>query len=224
MKKRLLFILIVFIAWLPVFVIQKPVFMFYQHALSEACTFTDFLQVMLHGLKLDCTIAGYLTAIPLLLALVSVWLPGTWLKKVLKGYFLIMGILVSAIFSVDVALYGFWGFRLDATLFFYLQSPADAMASVPLGMVGIRGICARHLCLVHFHPPVCARKAQLSAYGIGAIGKYIRHPLIRRSTIYPDPGRRNYVYGECRHGLFQPKPVLESFGNQPLFQSDSLIE
>ena len=64
MKKRLLFILIVFIAWLPVFVIQKPVFMFYQHALSEACTFTDFLQVMLHGLKLDCTIAGYLTAIP----------------------------------------------------------------------------------------------------------------------------------------------------------------
>ena len=138
MKKRLLFILIVFIAWLPVFVIQKPVFMFYQHALSEACTFTDFLQVMLHGLKLDCTIAGYLTAIPLLLTLVSVWLPGAWLKKVLKGYFLIMGILVSAIFSVDVALYSFWGFRLDATLFFYLQSPADAMASVPLGMFFIQ--------------------------------------------------------------------------------------
>ena len=92
----------------PVFVIQKPVFMFYQHALSETCTFTDFLQVMLHGLKLDCTIAGYLTAIPLLLTLVSVWLPGAWLKKVLKGYFLIMGILVSAIFSVDVALYSFW--------------------------------------------------------------------------------------------------------------------
>ena len=138
MKKRLLFILIVFIAWLPVFVIQKPVFMFYQHALSEACTFTDFLQVMLHGLKLDCTIAGYLTAIPLLLTLVSVWLPGAWLKKVLKGYFLIMGILVSAIFSVDVALYSFWGFRLDATLFFYLQSPADAMASVPLGLFFIQ--------------------------------------------------------------------------------------
>lgn len=25
----------------------------------------------------------------------------------------------------DVALYSFWGFRLDATLFFYLQSPAE---------------------------------------------------------------------------------------------------
>ena len=44
-----------------------------------------------------------------------------------------MAVLIAAIFSVDVALYGYWGFRLDATLFFYLQSPKDAMASVPLG-------------------------------------------------------------------------------------------
>ena len=177
MKKRLLFILIVFIAWLPVFVIQKPVFMFYQHALSEACTFTDFLQVMLHGLKLDCTIAGYLTAIPLLLTLVSVWLPGAWLKKVLKGYFLIMGILVSAIFSVDVALYSFWGFRLDATLFFYLQSPADAMASVPLGLFFIQllvfvayalGIYAWFTFTVQLHPAfVFAEISQIAELGSG---------------------------------------------------------
>ena len=116
------------------------------------------------GLKLDCTIAGYLTAIPLLLTLVSVWLPDAWLKKVLKGYFLIMGILVSAIFSVDVALYSFWGFRLDATLFFYLQSPADAMASVPLGMFFIQLLVFVAYALgiyawFTFHPPVRASKA-----------------------------------------------------------------
>ena len=158
MKKRLLFILIVFIAWLPVFVIQKPVFMFYQHALSEACTFTDFLQVMLHGLKLDCTIAGYLTAIPLLLTLVSVWLPGAWLKKVLKGYFLIMGILVSAIF---IQLLGIQVGR------YFILLPAiacrcDGECSVGIVLypiIGIRGICARYLCLVHLHPPVRTSKA-----------------------------------------------------------------
>lgn len=43
-----------------------------------------------------------------------------------------MATLVAAIFAVDMALYGYWGFRLDATLFFYLQSPGDAMASVPV--------------------------------------------------------------------------------------------
>ena len=130
MKRRLLFVILVFIAWLPVFVIQKPVFMYFQHALVEGCGFMDYLQVMLHGLLLDCTMAGYLTVIPLLLTLVSVWIQGEWLKKVLRTYFLVIGILVAAIFAVDVALYGYWGFRLDATVFFYMRHPSDALASV----------------------------------------------------------------------------------------------
>lgn len=132
MKKRILFLLAVFIAWLPVFALQKPLFLLYNYTLANGCSLTDYLQVITYGLKLDCTVAGYLTAFPLLCVLVSVWLPGGWLRKVMKGYFRIAALLVSAIYAVDVALYGFWGFRLDATLFFYLQSPAEAMASVPL--------------------------------------------------------------------------------------------
>lgn len=132
MKKRILFLLAVFIAWLPVFALQKPLFLLYNYTLANGCSLTDYLKVILHGLKLDCTVAGYLTALPLLSVLVSVWLPGTWLRKIMKGYFIGTALLVSAIYAVDVALYGFWGFRLDATLFFYLQSPTDAMASVPL--------------------------------------------------------------------------------------------
>ena len=119
--------------WLPLLAIQKPVFMLYHHALASGCSLIDYLKVITHGLLLDCTIAGYLTALPLLMTLVSVWLPGSFYRKLLKGYFGIMAVLIAAIFSVDVALYGYWGFRLDATLFFYLQSPGDAMASVPLG-------------------------------------------------------------------------------------------
>lgn len=134
MRKRLLFILTIFVAWLPVFVIQKPVFMFYQQALAKDYSLTDYLQVIAHGLLLDCTVAGYLTVIPLLLTLVSVWIPGIWLRKALKAYSLILAIPIAAIFAVDAALYGFWGFRIDATVFFYLRSPAEAMASVPTGL------------------------------------------------------------------------------------------
>lgn len=133
MKQRILFLFVQFIIWLPLFAIQKPVFMLYNQALANGCSLKDYVNVVLHGLKLDCTIAGYLTAIPLLCILVSVWLPGTFYRKFLKGYSLIMAFLIAAIFAVDVALYGYWGFRLDATLFFYLQSPGDAMASVPIG-------------------------------------------------------------------------------------------
>lgn len=133
MKKRILFLLALFLIWLPLLAIQKPVFMLYHHALAGGCALSDYLKVMTHGLLLDGTIAGYLTALPLLMTLVSVWLPGAFYRKLLKGYFGIMAVLIAAIFAVDVALYGYWGFRLDATLFFYLQSPADAMASVPVG-------------------------------------------------------------------------------------------
>ncbi|WP_195281219.1 LTA synthase family protein [Parabacteroides johnsonii] len=133
MKKRILFLLALFFIWLPLLAVQKPVFLLYHHALASGCSLSDYLKVITHGLLLDCTMAGYLTALPLLMTLVSIWLPGTFYKKLLKGYFGIMAVLIAAIFSVDVALYGYWGFRLDATLFFYLQSPKDAMASVPLG-------------------------------------------------------------------------------------------
>ena len=133
MKKRILFLLAVFITWLPLLAIQKPIFMLYHHALANGCSLIDYLKVITHGLLLDCTVSGYLTVIPFLCVLVSIWLPGTFYKKVLKGYFLVMGLVIAAIFAVDVALYGYWGFRLDATLFFYLLSPADAMASVPVG-------------------------------------------------------------------------------------------
>lgn len=133
MKKRILFLLAIFFAWLPVFIIQKPAFMLYNHALAAGSSFIDYLMVILHGLKLDLTVAGYLTCIPLLLILASAWLPGDWLKKTLKIYFIMAAVIISAIFAVDVALYSYWGFRLDATLFFYLKSPADAMASVPIG-------------------------------------------------------------------------------------------
>ena len=133
MKKRILFLLALFFIWLPLLAVQKPVFLLYHHALASGCSLSDYLKVITHGLLLDCTMAGYLAALPLLMTLVSIWLPGTFYKKLLKGYFGIMAVLIAAIFSVDVALYGYWGFRLDATLFFYLQSPKDAMASVPLG-------------------------------------------------------------------------------------------
>ncbi len=52
----------------------------------------------------------------------------------MKVYFGSMALLIAAIFAIDLALYTFWGFRLDATLFFYLKSPSEAMASVPVGL------------------------------------------------------------------------------------------
>ena len=132
MKKRLLFILYTFIAWVFVFAMQKPLFLLYHYKIAANYSFLEFLQVILNGLKLDITMAGYITAIPLLLTMISIWFSGDKMRAVLKVYFAIIAIAVALIFTVDEALYGYWKFRLDSTIFFYLESPANAMASVPI--------------------------------------------------------------------------------------------
>lgn len=131
MKKRVLFLFACFITFILVFALQKPVFMLYNHASGGGLSISDYLQVIVHGLQLDATVAGYLTVIPLLLTLLSVWIPGRYITFILKGYFFIVACIISLIFVVDIALYPYWGFRLDATPLFYLQSPSDALASAP---------------------------------------------------------------------------------------------
>ncbi|MDD2438276.1 MAG: sulfatase-like hydrolase/transferase [Massilibacteroides sp.] len=132
MKQRLFFLFGVFLSWILIFAIQKPFFLLYNHALAAHHSFAEFLQVIVHGLKLDATMAGYLTVLPLLLTIISVWYSGKRLHTVLNVYFAFVGAIVALIFSVDEALYAYWNFRLDSTVFFYLESPTNAMASVPL--------------------------------------------------------------------------------------------
>jgi FeS assembly ATPase SufC len=46
--------------------------------------------------------------------------------------------LISIIFVVDMALYTFWGFKLDASVFLYIDSPKEALASVSVGFILLR--------------------------------------------------------------------------------------
>ena len=138
MKKRIVYIVSYFFTVLLMFVIQKPLFMLYNDAVGKEVNLTDFGQVMWHGISLDATTAGYLTALPLLVVLISIWIRRLSLKKLLLPYYILAAILVSVVFVVDMGLYPFWGFKLDASIFLYLDSPEEAMASVSVGFIVIR--------------------------------------------------------------------------------------
>ena len=131
---RLRYLVVIYFWVVLVFVLQKPLFMFWQGDLYAGISFLDWLRVMWHGLPLDLSVSAYIMVLPMLLATVSIWLPGRWLLYILRGYFGIIIFLLSLICVADAELYGYWGFRIDVTPLFYLQSPADAMASVPVGM------------------------------------------------------------------------------------------
>ena len=138
MKKRIAYISLYFFTVLLIFILQKPLFMLYNGSIEKGFGFADYMQVMLHGASLDAATAGYLTAFPFLLVLISIWFRKFPLKKILYGYYILAAALISIIFVVDMALYTFWGFKLDASVFLYIDSPKEALASVSVGFILLR--------------------------------------------------------------------------------------
>mgnify|MGYP000494855254 CR=1 FL=1 len=83
MKKRIAYISLYFFTVLLIFILQKPLFMLYNGSIEKGFGLADYMQVMVHGASLDAATAGYLTALPFLLVLVSIWLKKFPLKKIL---------------------------------------------------------------------------------------------------------------------------------------------
>ncbi len=132
MKRRLLFLLAVFAATTLLMALQKPVFLLFHAAQAAEAPLAERLLVLWHGLSLDMTVAGYVTALPLLATLASLWVSlsdRVW-RRMFRGYFLVVSLFTAAVFAVDLALYGYWGFRIDATILIYLSDPKGALASI----------------------------------------------------------------------------------------------
>lgn len=142
MKERLIGFLKTYFLFVCIFALQKPFFMLFYRTLYEGVSWTEWLGTVWHGLPLDLSLAGYLTAIPGLLFICSAWAVPDLLRRIWCGYFMFVSVLLSIIFTVDLGLYEYWGFRLDATpLFYFFSSPKDAVASVSVWTV-IGGIVA----------------------------------------------------------------------------------
>lgn len=142
MKQRLAFLVKVYAVLLIVFVTQKPLFMALDAPVGSSYGLGDYVDVMLHGLELDVPTTGYLIALPWLFTLFSCWWPKRLpVRKVAIGYFLVVAVAVSVVTVVDISLYTFWNFKLDATIFIYMDSPTQAMASVSTLYILWRVVC-----------------------------------------------------------------------------------
>lgn len=139
MRRKLAFPIAVFAATVVMMAVQKPVFMAYYAVEAAGAGFRGWIDVLWHGLTLDLTVAGYVTALPILVTLLSMWfrLPEKVWRGVLTGWFVLVAVATAVIFAVDVALYEHWGFRIDSTVLIYLTDPEEAMASVDFWL-GVR--------------------------------------------------------------------------------------
>ena len=126
---RILYLLRLWLSLLLLFALGKMVFLMYNADVSPfGCA--DAWQVWWHGLTMDISTAGYVTALPLLLALISVWWRNLPLRWVLWPYLTVVAVLLAVIIGGDTVLYEFWKFKLNAAIFGYMQNPEGATSSV----------------------------------------------------------------------------------------------
>ncbi len=176
------------------------------------------LLVLWHGLSLDMTVAGYVTALPLLATLASLWC------RCPTG----CGAACSGATSSScrssrrpsspsiLRSTATGGFRIDATILIYLSDPKGALASI--GAWGRR--CAR--CLVRAPAGVMTwvydRVVRLFS------GERVRLRLAASGVLlflagglcFPgDPRRRDRGHGQRLESLFQRRYLPEPCGDQP---------
>ena len=129
MKKRLRYLARFFLIILTTFLMMKVVFMLY-NAKGHDFGVADVFAVLWHGLPLDLSTTAYLTVVPLFFCILSLWVGGTWLRLANKIYCFIIAPLLAVTLVADTVLYKFWQFKLDATIFNYIDDPKNAFASV----------------------------------------------------------------------------------------------
>ena len=130
MASNILFILLLFVGTVVLQALQKPIFLLWYAELAAEADAAELWGVVSHGISLDATMAGYICAIPILLTLLCLWLPTIWWQRLQRLWCYCAAAILAVTFSVNLGLYEYWGFPLDGSVFQYLATPKEAMASV----------------------------------------------------------------------------------------------
>lgn len=140
---QLLFVAFTYFSFLVLGIGFKFLFLALQWG-QETVTFSEAINIIYHGLVLDSSIAAYLTAFPLLMALLATFLnfKPHWLLKI---YFLLALIFYVSLQIVNGFVFRYWHFPVDSTILFYMRTPKSALASaslweIVLGMVLFIGL------------------------------------------------------------------------------------
>ena len=137
MKKRLIYLIKIYLITIIIFVMAKVVFMVANYE-GHPFGMGDIWDVVRHGLGLDLSTGIYIVFIPFLVTMVSVWWRPKGLEIFLKIYYGVIAAAMMLAFTADTSLYPFWGFKLDASCLQYLGTPTEAMASVSGWYMAVR--------------------------------------------------------------------------------------
>lgn len=132
MKTRVLLLFRFFIASVLIGMVAKVIFLLYNGCGKELGV-GDWFAILWNGLPLDLSFSGYMSAVLWIILLAGYWI-GIH-RSVIYAYFAVVALIQGIVYVVDTGLFAFWNFKIDATIFNYLDSPTEVMASVSTAYV-----------------------------------------------------------------------------------------
>ena len=97
-------------------------------------TFGDYFRVIVHAFPLDLSVASYVMLVMGLILIAGCWMPQRVVRiatDALTTLVLAVGLFVLL---GDNGCFPSWGYHWDKTVFVFLRTPMDAMASAPWWM------------------------------------------------------------------------------------------
>lgn len=130
MFSKVKFLCLYFISWVFFFECARALFLSYHFSKSAQLSFSSLLLSFLYGLRMDLSMAAYLTGPVCLFVLLSFFIP--LFRKGISYliYTSLVLFFVLLVITADLELFRHWGARIDATPLKYLSSPKEAWASI----------------------------------------------------------------------------------------------
>lgn len=130
MRERLYFLLLYYGFWVIFFVAARIIFLGYHIEDTKLLTLETVWGIFWNGIRMDFSMAGYLSIIPFLLVCFSNFVKKSRLENWIFSYTFVLVFIISLLIVIDLQVFNTWGYRIDATPLYYLKSPREAWASV----------------------------------------------------------------------------------------------
>lgn len=131
MLKSFVFLIRFLLFWIVFFLLDRIVFLAYFPDKLQGAGVLDFLSALIHGIRLDASMAAYLSGIPLLIFIVLWLFPKIKISpSVPRTYVGVLIVLFSFISIVNFNIYREWGTKINfRALDFAFNSTEEAVAS-----------------------------------------------------------------------------------------------
>jgi phosphoglycerol transferase MdoB-like AlkP superfamily enzyme len=163
MLKKIFFLFIYIFTWVIFFEIARVFFLLSTMEYAKETQAALVLQSLWYGIKMDLSMAAYLTVLVCVFVLAAVFIPffrKKWIYLIYTGIILFIQLLLIII---DSESYKAWGTRIDSTPLKFLSTPKEAWASInhlPIAFI-IIGLIVIYLLLFWLFRKIISRSIAL---------------------------------------------------------------